>query len=426
MVAVGNTLYFTADDGLNGLELYAVFGNGFAVLVPGPSGPNQILAGSLGSSPTELTNLNGTLYFSAAAGNSFGTEVLRVVDNRIPTLSVTNGVVNGSKGSVINNAGLWNDLDQDAVSLSASLGTVIKDSNGTWTWSLSTNTILSNQLVTISAVDAYGGFSTTTFTVNVGAAITNRRVFYNRSTSPVFGNGTGNPLAAIDTTKQALLPGQIASSTNYTNYSRGLNGIVIDIDGATNLSGISASSFQFATWSTFPDATPNFLPITTPVTVTTFANGGINNSDRIKLEFANNAIQDAWLRITVFANVSTGLISNDVFYFGNARFDVTPASPFPGSQVVINAFDTNAVRARIGLNPGVISNVFDVDRNGIVNAFDVNFIRANQGRASLRGFQAPSNLSMTMQAAPPIIIKNSSKNLQSSLTDKALSDLNLT
>jgi ELWxxDGT repeat protein len=425
LVAVGNTLYFTADDGTNGIELWAVFANGFAVLVPGPSGPNQILAGSLGSLPTELTNLNGTLYFSATAGDSFGTEALRVVDNQIPTLSVTNAVVNGSKGTVVNNTGLWNDLDQDAVSLSASLGSVVKDTNGTWTWSLTTNTILTNQLVTISAVDALGGFSTTNFTVNVGAAISNRRVFYNRSTSSVFGNGTGNPLNSIDNSKQALLPGQIASTANYTNYSRGLNGIVIDMDGAANLSAIDAASFQFATWSTFPDATPNFLPITTSVTVSTFANGGINNTDRIKLEFANNVIQEAWLRITVLANASTGLTSNDVFYFGNARFDVTPATPFPASQVVINAFDTNAVRAKLGLNPGVISNVFDVDRSGAVNAFDVNFVRANQGRSSLRGFQAPLNLSMSLQAAPPVVYKNSLKNLQSNLADQALSSMTL-
>jgi chitodextrinase len=228
--------------------------------------------------------------------------------------------------------------------------------------------------------------------VNPPASIIGRRVFYNRSTSAVFGSGSGNPINAIDPTKQALLPGQTTTVANYTNYSRGLNGILVDIANATNLSGITAASFQFATWSAFPDSTPNFVTITPSVIVSTFAGGGLNGSDRVKLEFPNNAIQNAWLRVTMLADANTGLAANDVFYFGNARFDVTPTSPFPSQQVVINAFDVNAIRARQGQDSGIISNIYDVDRSGVVNAFDTNAVRANQGVASLRSFTAPSSL----------------------------------
>ncbi len=211
------------------------------------------------------------------------------------------------------------------------------------------------------------------------AAVASRQIFYNRSTSIAFGNGSGNPINAIDLTKVALLPGQTTTAANFTNYSRGLNGIVVDVLGPPNLAGISAASFQFATWSSFPDSTPNFVIINPTVTVSTFAGGGLNGSDRVKLEFANNAIQNAWLRVTMLADANTGLAANDVFYFGNARFDVTPTSPFPSQQVTINAFDVNTIRARQGQNPGVISNIFDVDRNGVVNAFDTNAVRAGQG-----------------------------------------------
>jgi Concanavalin A-like lectin/glucanases superfamily/Bacterial Ig domain len=228
--------------------------------------------------------------------------------------------------------------------------------------------------------------------INAPASIVNRQVFYNRSTSSVFGDGTGNPINAIDPTKSALLPGQTTTAANYTNYSRGLNGLVVDITNASNFAAISAASFQFATWSAFPDSTPNFVTFAPSVTVSTFAGGGLNGSDRVKLEFPNNAIQNAWLRVTMLADANTGLTANDIFYFGNARFDVTPTSPFPSQQIVINVFDVNAIRSRQGENSGIISTIHDVDRNGVVNVFDTNAVRANLGVASLRSFTAPSSL----------------------------------
>jgi hypothetical protein len=225
------------------------------------------------------------------------------------------------------------------------------------------------------------------------------RIFYNNSTSSTFGNGSGNPVNAIDPTKAALRPGETASVANYTNYSRGLNGLVFDVNSPGNLAGITAASFQFASWNSFPDSTPNFLNINPTVTVSTFAGGGLNGSDRVKVEFANNAIQNTWLRVTVLANANTGFATNEVFYFGNARFDVTPTSPFPSQQVTVNAFDVNAIRARQGQNPGVISNIYDVDRSGVVNAFDTNAVRAGQGVSSLRSFTAPSSLPMGLASS---------------------------
>ncbi len=251
--------------------------------------------------------------------------------------------------------------------------------------------------ITIQATSSDSSSSSAVFVISVlnaaDATVTNRRVFYNRSTNAAFGDGSGNPLNSIDPTKSALLPGQTTTTANnYTNYSRGLNGIVIDVSATSNLSGISAASFLFATWTNFLSSVPNFVTVNPSVTVSTIAGGGLNGSDRVKLEFPNNAIQNAWLQVTVLADSNTGLAANDVFYFGNARFDVTPISPFPSQQVSINIFDTNGVRAKQGQTPGVISNVYDVDRNGVVNAFDTNAVRAGQGITSLRSFTAPSSL----------------------------------
>jgi regulation of enolase protein 1 (concanavalin A-like superfamily) len=226
------------------------------------------------------------------------------------------------------------------------------------------------------------------------ASIAGRQVFYNNAsgfgTSAANNSPTVNPINAIDPTKTALLPGQSATTTNYTNYSRGLNGIVVDLTTANNLSAIDAASFQFATWSGFVDAIPNFLAINPIVVVSSFATGGIGGAGRVKIVLPDNVVQNAWLRITVLANAATGLAANDVFYFGNARFDVTPTSPFPSQQVTINVLDTNSVRANQGSTAVLVSNIFDVDRSGSVNVLDTNATRASQGTSSLRSFTAPS------------------------------------
>jgi Bacterial Ig-like domain len=262
----------------------------------------------------------------------------------------------------------------------------------------------------------------------VAATITNRQVFYNNSvgfgTSGANNSTTVNPINAIDPSKTALVPnqlttlsatvlgGQNASSANFTNYSRGLNGIVVDINGATNLAGIDAASFQFATWSSFPDATPNFVTISPTVTVSTFAGGGLSGAGRIKLVFADNAIQESWLRVTVLANANTGLTAPDVFYFGNARGDITPNASFP-AQIGLNALDLNQARNNQLSSGAVVSNIYDVDKNGAVNGLDLNQIRARQGTNSLRPFTAPSSQAFLAANVPPITKKLSIKSLDS-------------
>ncbi len=271
--------------------------------------------------------------------------------------------------------------------------------------------------------------SANTFTgLPTSATITNRQVFYNNSTG--FGTSGANnapsvnPTAAIDPSKSALLPnqttslspivlgGQNASSSNFTNYSRGLNGIIVDLVGAPNLSSINAASFQFATWSSFPDAIPNFVTVTPTVTVSTFAGGGASGADRIKLVFPDNAIQESWLRVTVLANANTGLAASDVFYFGNARGDITPNASFP-TQVSLNALDLNQARNNQLSSGAVVSNIYDVDKNGAVNGLDLNQIRARQGTNSMRSFTAPSSQAFSTANIPTINRKLSRRILDS-------------
>ena len=76
------------------------------------------------------------------------------------------------------------------------------------------------------------------FTPSVPTVV-GRLVFYNNS---AFDVASDDGAIAVD--KQALLPGQSASFANYTSYSRGINGLMIDIADLP-VSTLTADDFQF-------------------------------------------------------------------------------------------------------------------------------------------------------------------------------------
>ena len=64
LTAVGNTLYFSADDGTNGDELWKSDGTASGTVMV-----KDIHSGSSSSSPYELAAVGNTLYFGANDGN---------------------------------------------------------------------------------------------------------------------------------------------------------------------------------------------------------------------------------------------------------------------------------------------------------------------------------------------------------------------
>ena len=70
LTVAGSVLYFTANDGTNGRELWKTDGTTTTMV-------KNIASGSNGSYPNYLTDVNGTLFFSANDGGAYGRELWR-------------------------------------------------------------------------------------------------------------------------------------------------------------------------------------------------------------------------------------------------------------------------------------------------------------------------------------------------------------
>jgi Ca2+-binding RTX toxin-like protein len=94
--------------------------------------------------------------------------VVKLSNNAPPQLTAAASAVVIDEGQTAGNTGTWSDPDADAVSLSASAGTVIPNHDGTWSWSCATTDgPAQSQTVTITATDDHGGISTIRFTLTV-------------------------------------------------------------------------------------------------------------------------------------------------------------------------------------------------------------------------------------------------------------------
>ena len=96
---------------------------------------------------------------------------------------------------------------------------------------------------------------------------------------------------------------------------------------------------------------------------------GTGGSDRVTIVWADNAIQNQWLQVTVKATAATGLAADDVFYFGNAIGD-SGAGNTP-EYALVSPADETAVRAnKTGFAPTAVTNVYDFNRDRRVTASD--------------------------------------------------------
>ena len=201
----------------------------------------------------------------------------------------------------------------------------------------------------------------------VAASIAGRHIYYNRSRydgDNAAANASDDQAIAIN--KTALLPGQSASFENYTSYSRGINGIMVDI---ANLAGtVTAADLAFKAGN---DGSPSGWAAAPSPTLLVRPGAGNGGSTRIHLVWADNAIEKKWLQVTVKANANTGLPADDVFYFGNAIGESGNST----TDARVTAVDEIGARAFAADLTGLAASVaildaYDYNRDGFVNAQD--------------------------------------------------------
>ena len=227
--------------------------------------------------------------------------------------------------------------------------------------------------ITVDLVDATGTYAGAgSLNLTVGSAVVGRYVFYNDSSYNGYQTAPATAdFAAIATDKSALLPGQAATFANYTSYTKGINGVILDMTGLPAGATLGAADFAFAAGNTANPATWSAAPAPTGIAI--FRGAGVGGSDRIVLTFADNAIVGQWLRVSVLATANTALAAPDVFYFGNAPGD-TGNSP---TDAIVNAADFTAALQNESVAPAAITSLYDFNRDRTVNTVDALIARSD-------------------------------------------------
>jgi L-ascorbate metabolism protein UlaG (beta-lactamase superfamily) len=171
--------------------------------------------------------------------------------------------------------------------------------------------------------------------------------------------------AAIATDKSRLLPGLTATFANYSSYDKGINALAIDL---RNLGpSPSVADFVFRTGRSGDPDTWSLAPA--PQSLTVRGGAGESGSDRVTLVWADGAIANAWLQVTISA-------TGNVFYFGSAVGETGNSA----ANAFVSAADEIGARGNftdVG-EPAGIANVHDFNRDDAVDAADELIARSNR------------------------------------------------
>jgi len=217
--------------------------------------------------------------------------------------------------------------------------------------------------------------------VNARAAqVVGRHVFYNDSHFDG-DDAAANALDddAIAPFKQALFPGGgQATFANYTSYDKGINGLIVDITMLADPDGLTTGTINdYFTFATGNDHTPgdwDTAPNPTEVAVRNHpTDAGVKRVTLIWDEAVS--VKKAWLEVTVLASLPTGLVDEDVFYFGNAIGECGDATAF----TFVDGTDFAAARDNThdADDRAPIDDRFDYNRDSLVDSTDLAIARDN-------------------------------------------------
>lgn len=241
------------------------------------------------------------------------------------------------------------------------------------------------------------------FTGNNGPSnVVARNLFYNNSAFD--GNNTAANAAddgAIAIDRIAYLPGDgIAQPENVSSYSRGINGIMIDVAG--NHGPLSVNDFTFRIGANNdPDS---WASAPAPSAVVVRAGAGAGGADRVEIIWPDGAIANTWLQVIVEGNdaaggfnVNTGLPASDVLFWGSriADFGTSPGA----DSFLTSTTDLLQVLAKLGLGKPITESG-DYNRDGQVSTTDSLLVLANLGTTPR--INIPSGAPSAPQAASSV------------------------
>ena len=203
---------------------------------------------------------------------------------------------------------------------------------------------------------------------------------------------------AIASDKSALLPGQTATFANYTSYSRGINGLMVDIAGLPT-GQLTASDFEFRVGNS--NTPGSWTTAVAPTSISVRLGAGVSGSARVEIVWPDGAIQKQWLQVTVKATPNTGLTTADVFYFGNAVGE----SGNTAADAIVDAVDAQGAQNN-PLNPAPITSIYDFNRDGLVSAADATVATNNATTAGT---------ALKLIATPALVAAPAPERLQTSI-----------
>ncbi len=217
--------------------------------------------------------------------------------------------------------------------------------------------------------------------------VAGRNVFYNDSGFET----TSGVAAALDSSKTILKANTVAQTTtsaNVSSYSRGINGIVLDVAGLTTTTLATGDFiFRVAPSGATGTVTPSTWPAAPPPSVINVTPGTATTPARVRLEWPNNSIQNTWLQVIVLANANTGLINREVFYLGHALGDVD----YSASGYRVSTGDVSMTRAAVGNTIVSVSDARDIDKDRRISTNDVSFLRSRvSNTVLLRNITVPA------------------------------------
>ena len=347
-----------SDGDKNGPMAFDAFGIGYTSNMNGPTSQSTYTAnvyiddlsytGSLANLP--VANVSATDGDAAEAGPNNGVFTITRSNSAGPlTVYYTTGgtATSGSDFAALTGSAIFADGQTSAIVTVTPVDDHVAEQGETVVLTISSNAnyrIGTSASATVSIADN-----------DPTPAVLGRHLFYNHS--PLDGGGIGAGPAddnAIATDKSALIGGQSPAAANVSAFSGGINGIMIDV---TSLAGyVAASDFTFRVSG--PDGSWNTAP--TPTSVTVRAGAGTAGGDRITIIWADGAISDKWLEVTVKQGGTIGLSQADTFCFGNLAADANGDSR-------VDFSDYLSLEASFGVS-GVSS--ADFDASGTVDFND--------------------------------------------------------